>query len=120
MTRKDSVRELARQIYVAAQNTKGEGLVVLDLRKLTSFTEYVVICSGTSSRQVQAIAENIQKEIKQKFKRIPLGVEGASNGLWVLVDYGDVICHVFNEESRAFYRLEHLWHDAKRVVFRKK
>lgn len=120
MSKKDPVRELTRHIYLAAQNTKAVGLVVLDLRKLTSFTEYVVICSGTSSRQVQAIAGNIQQEIKQKLKRAPLGVEGMNNALWALIDYGDVVCHVFNEESRAFYRLEHLWHDAKRVVFRKK
>lgn len=117
---KDSVRELARHIFLAADHIKAVCLRTLDLRKMTSFTDYLIICSGTSARQVQAIAENIQKEIKEKFKRIPLGIEGMQNAFWVLIDYGDVVCHIFREEARTFYRLEHLWHDAKQVRFRHK
>lgn len=116
----DSVRELARLMVELAKETKALDLVVLDLRPLSAIADYLVICSGTSSRQVQAICDRIELGVKAKYKRHPLGVEGIQNSLWVLVDYGDVICHIFTEETRGFYRLENLWYDAKRVSFRTK
>ena len=93
---------------------KALGLVVLDVRKLTSVADAFIICSGQSNRQVMAIAENIQMVLKKKKIR-PLSVEGAAEGHWVLLDYGHVIVHVFYEPVRAFYDLEGLWMDAKRV-----
>ena len=102
-------------VYVkAVLAKKAFRLVVLDVRDLTSVADAFVICSGQSNRQVMAIAENIQKDLKKQ-NIMPLNVEGAGEGHWVLLDYGHVIIHVFYEPVRAFYDLEGLWMDAKRV-----
>lgn len=102
-------------LYVqAALGKKAEGLVVLDVRGLTSIADAFIICSGRSNRQVSAIADHIERFLKKKGLR-PLGVEGKSEGHWVLMDYGDVIIHVFYSETRAFYDLEGLWVDAKHI-----
>ena len=103
-------------LYVqAAMSRKAEGLVVLDLRGLTSIADAFIICSGGSNRQVSAIAENIQLFLRDKGIR-PLNVEGLSEGHWVLMDYGHVIIHVFYESTRVFYNLEGLWTDAPRMT----
>ncbi len=109
--------EIAAQLdlYVqAALGKKAEGLVVLDVRGLTSIADAFVICSGRSNRQVSAIAEHIERFLKKQGIR-PLGVEGKGDGHWVLMDYGSVVIHVFYSETRAFYDLEGLWVDAKSV-----
>lgn len=102
-------------LYVkAALGRKAFGLVVLDVRELTSFADVFIICSGRSNRQVTAIAEFIQVDLKKRGIR-PLSVEGKKEGHWVLLDYGHVIIHVFYESMRNFYDLEGLWVDAKRI-----
>lgn len=102
-------------VYVRAVLGKKAGeLIVLDVRNLTSVAEAFIICSGRSNRQVQAIAEHTQKELKNQ-NRNPLSIEGIKEGHWVLIDYGDVIIHVFYEPVRSFYDLEGLWTDARRV-----
>ena len=106
---------MARTIYGAADDTKAINPVVIDLRKKTSYTDYLLIFSGTSDRQVQSIADNIEQAVKKKYKRHCLGLEGYQQGTWVLLDFGDVVCHIFLDEARDFYQLENLWHDAKRV-----
>ena len=94
---------------------KASNVVVLDVAELTSIADVFIICSGRSNRQVSAIAEFIQIELKkQKIK--PLGVEGTKDGHWVLLDYGHVIIHVFYEPMREFYDLEGLWVDADRII----
>lgn len=89
-------------------------LVVLDLRKLSSIGDVFIICSGRSNRQVSAIAEHIQVDLK-KHGITPLSVEGKKEGHWVLLDYGHVIIHVFYEPVRSFYDIEGLWIDAERI-----
>jgi ribosome-associated protein len=102
-------------LYVqAALGKKAEGLVVLDVRGLTSIADAFVICSGRSNRQVSAIADHIERFLKKEGVR-PLGVEGKGDGHWVLMDYGNVIIHVFYWETRTFYDLEGLWVDAKKI-----
>ena len=102
-------------LYVkAALGRKALGLVVLDVRDLTSVADAFIICSGRSNRQVTAIAEFIQTELKKAGIK-PLSVEGKKEGHWVLLDYGHVIIHVFYESVRNFYDLEGLWVDAKRI-----
>jgi ribosome-associated protein len=82
---------------------------------LTQIADYFVICSGESTTQVKAIAEKIEEEFKLSgFK--PLGIEGMKNNLWVLMDYGDVIIHIFEEQTRAYYELEKLWIDARKIL----
>ncbi len=102
-------------IYLkAAQGRKAHGLVALDVSELTSIADTFIICSGRSNRQVTAIAEYIQLELKKNGKR-PLSVEGVKEGQWALLDFGDVIIHVFHDAVRTFYDLESLWIDAARI-----
>ena len=98
----------------AASDKKATDLVVLDLRKVASFTEYFLICSGASSRQVQAVSNAVEESLLKNGKR-PLHIEGYSSAEWILLDYGDFIVHVFGQASRRFYDLERLWRDAPRV-----
>ena len=92
--------------------------MVLDLRDLVSFADYFLICSGTSKKQVQAIADSITDNMKLAGQR-PLHVEGYTRADWILLDYGGVVIHVFGREARDFYDLERLWRDAKPVTVRK-
>jgi ribosome-associated protein len=107
-------RELAAVCARIAQETKAEDVVVLDVRGLASFTDYFVIMSGRSTRHVQGLAEAIAGELHAKRVNSKHS-EGLREGLWVLLDFGDVVVHVFYHENRSFYNLEGLWHDAPRV-----
>jgi ribosome-associated protein len=98
----------------AVLGTKTLDVVVLDVRGLTSFADTFLVCSGRSHRQVSAIAEFVQQDLKTKGIK-PLGIEGLREGHWVLMDYGDVLIHIFYEPVRIFYDLEGLWSDAKTV-----
>lgn len=93
---------------------KAKDLTVLKVSAVSSFTDYFVICSGSSDRQVQALAEAVRENMK-KSDILPLGVEGEKIGKWVLLDYADVIVHIFYEPIRAFYDLERLWPDIPRM-----
>jgi ribosome-associated protein len=100
----------------AGQAKKGEDVLVLDLRELTSFTDFFVILTGNSSRQNAAIVESIEQDLKKKKTR-PLGIEGKEVGEWILMDYGDFVVHVFSKRAREYYSLEKLWADAPRVAY---
>ena len=99
----------------AAGEKKAHDLVVLDLREVASFTDYFVIASGTNVRQVQAIADEVQEQLRKQLRVRPARVEGYNSAEWVLLDYGDFILHVFEEKARRFYDLERLWRDAARL-----
>jgi ribosome-associated protein len=99
----------------AAAEKKAHDLVVLDLREVASFTDFFVIASGTNVRQVQAVADEVQEQLRRRLGVKPARVEGYNTAEWVLLDYGDFILHVFEEKSRRFYDLERLWRDAARV-----
>ncbi len=111
--------ELAKLILSAAQDVKAEDPVLLDLRQLTSFTDYFMIASGRSDRQVQAIADRIVENLREAGHK-PLGVEGYETGHWILLDFGNVVAHIFYGETREFYELEKLWGDAPRLTGDKK
>ncbi len=98
----------------AAANKKADTIKILDLKELSSFTDYFVICSGTSDRQVQAIADSIAIELKED-GFAPVSVEGYREGRWVIVDFGDIVVHVFLDALREYYDIEHLWFEAKKV-----
>ena len=98
----------------AAANKKAENMKILDLGKISSFTDYFVVCSGQSDRQVQAIADSIVIQLKEDGFR-PISVEGYREGRWVVVDFGDVVIHVFLDALREYYDIEKLWHDARKV-----
>ena len=109
-----SSREKSRLLVLAALDKKADRPVVLDVRTLSSFADYFLICSGRSNRQAQAIADAVVESLK-RLGQPPLGVEGRAEGRWVLIDCADVIVHVFHEPVREFYNLERLWHGAARV-----
>lgn len=105
----------ARLCARLAIQKKAFGITVLHVGAVSPIAEYFVICSGRSVRQTRAIAEHIQTSLKSRHKETPLGVEGEAEGLWILLDYGDVVTHVFYEPTRAYYALENLWSDAPRL-----
>jgi len=116
---KTQFSELDQEVQLAvrcASDKKATDMVVLDLRQVASFAEHFVIASGANQRQVQAISDEIEEQLKKKLKTRPVRIEGYSSAEWVLMDYGDFIVHIFNKEARDFYDLERLWRDAGRVA----
>ncbi len=106
--------EIAQICSRIASDAKAEDIVILDLRGISSFTDYFVIMSGRSTRHVQALVESLENELRSK--RINSSrAEGLKEGKWVLLDFDDVIVHVFYHEQRKFFDLEGLWHDAPRI-----
>ena len=95
----------------AASSKQGEATVILDVRELITITDYFVITSGSSERQVWTIAEEVEKQLKEASVK-PVRVEGEKGSRWVLLDFVDIVVHVFHEEEREYYRLENLWRDA--------
>ncbi|WP_186001716.1 MULTISPECIES: ribosome silencing factor [Corallococcus] len=108
-------RALARRIGDLLLDKKASDVVILDMRGMTSYADYIVIASGESDRQVSAMAEHVQVQLKQDAPPLrPISTEGLETGQWVLLDYDDVVAHLFNGEVRAFYDLDGLWADAPR------
>src|SRR5437762_7390701 len=103
-------RELAQRAARAAASKQAEDTVVLDVRELITITDYFVICSGTSDRQVKTIAEEVVKSLREGGVR-PVRREGEGAAKWILLDFIDFVVHVFDREERDFYRLENLWVD---------
>jgi ribosome-associated protein len=105
-------KELAKKISGLMLDKKGTGILIMDLQELTPVTDYFVICSASSDTQVKAIADNIIKETKLLGEK-PWHSEGYNNLNWVLLDYVNVVAHIFLEGTRRFYNLEGLWADGK-------
>ena len=97
-----------------AHNKKALDIIALDLKEISSFADYFIVCSGNSNRQVQAIASAIEQALKKE-EMYALGTEGFNEGNWILLDYGDVVIHVFYQPFREFYELERLWAEAPRI-----
>ncbi len=106
---------LWREAVAAAEDKQAREIRVLDLRDVTSFADYFVVCNGTNPRQNQAISDEIEIRLK-KLGHYPLSIEGYDNAEWILLDYGDFLVHVFTEKSRGYYDLERLWRDAKQIA----
>jgi len=104
-----------KEAVKAADAKQAKDLRVLDLREISSFADFFVICTGSNSRQCQAIADEIQMRLK-KLGEQAHSIEGYKNAEWVLMDYGDYLIHVFSEKARSYYDLERLWRDAKTVA----
>jgi ribosome-associated protein len=103
--------EMQKQIYETLKDAKGQDIRVLDVGKITDFTDFMIIVTGTSSRHVVSMAERVADRMRELGRR-PLGTEGQDTGDWVLVDFGDVVVHVMRQQTRDFYNLEKLWSDA--------
>ncbi len=100
--------------YLSDKNAKN--IIVLDIRKVSQLADFIIIASGTSDRQVSAIADNILTSVKRK----PIAIDGINTSRWVAMDYGDIIIHIFLESYRFFYNLENLWPDAKELIIEDK
>jgi ribosome-associated protein len=114
-TTADDIRERVRLAVAAAHDTKAENVRVRHLEPVTSFADYFVIASATNERQVQAIANSVEKSLLEAGVR-PLHVEGYTSAQWVLLDYGDFLVHALLDERRGYYGLERLWRDAPDVT----
>ena len=108
--------DLAAAAIDFAADRKALDIVQLDLRGIIGYTDYFVICSGRSDRQVKAIHDAIHQGMKSEHGRLPRRVEGVSQAKWILMDYLDVVVHVFTPETREYYRLEQLWGEAPAQV----
>lgn len=113
-------RKLARLCRELADNKKAENLVILDVRKLTSVTDYFVIGTGTSEPHLRAIVDEITEGVREKCELRPRNVDGGLETSWVVLDFNSVIIHLMKEETRRRYDLESLWNDAPRVKTRRK
>jgi len=115
MTKKSIITstELAQQIVEAIDEVKGKEVLSIDLRKIpNSVSNYFIICHGTSDTHVEAIARSVEKNLYIKMDESPLNKEGKDKADWILLDYFNVVVHIFKEEARRFYNLEKLWADA--------
>ncbi|MFN8050595.1 MAG: ribosome silencing factor [Acidimicrobiales bacterium] len=108
-------RDLAVLIARAADEKKADAVTVIEVGPIIGICDYFVICSAPNPRLVAAIAQEVEDHVAIEFDRRPMSVEGLDTKRWVLVDFGDVVVHVFNDEERAYYRLERLYGDAPRV-----
>ncbi|SHI50568.1 ribosome-associated protein [Geosporobacter subterraneus DSM 17957] len=107
----EELKDIAMEIGKIADNKKGQDIVILDIRRISSFADYFVIISGTSTRHVKALADEIEDQMKAKGLDLN-HKEGYDTGTWILMDYNAVIVHVFTEEQRNFYNIERVWRDA--------
>lgn len=111
--KKNSSDELKKVVVDAILGKKGHEVIELDLRNLTdAVADYFIVCHGNSSTQVAAIADFVYKEVKDAVGILPKGMEGKANAEWIILDYFDVVVHIFFNETREYYQLEELWSDA--------
>ena len=111
-----AAKALAHKVATLVLDRKASDVVILDVRGIASYADYVVIASGESDRQVSAMADHVQTKLKEDDGVAPIGSEGTETGQWVLLDFGDVVTHLFFNEARAHYDLEGLWADAPREM----
>jgi ribosome-associated protein len=107
--------DLARALVEALEDKKGEDILLIDIKEVASFTDYFVICTGTSDRMLDALAKSVQETVREKHKRKGR-IEGQSRDGWMVVDFGDVVVHLFSRDQRDYYRLEELWQEGKILV----
>lgn len=112
------MKDVLRLALAAVEDKKAFDVVLLDISRVASFASYFLMCSGDSSRQIQAIADEVEKKLKESGIR-PNHIEGYRHAEWVLMDYVDLVVHVFSRSARAYYDLERLWRDGKRLDVQK-
>ena len=115
----NSTKKLLNLIVKSIQEMKGIEIISLDLRKIeTSICKYFIICTGNSNTHVNAISLGIKKHIRKELKEKPLHTEGSNAGEWILIDYSDIIVHIFQEKIRRFYNIEEFWGDANFINYK--
>ncbi len=110
-------RRLATTVAEAADERKGSDIVLLQVTEVSDLADYFVVITGFSNVQVRAIARSVEEKVETEWQRLPLRVEGLAEGNWILMDYGDVIVHIFMPKERQFYNLEAFWGHAEQIRF---
>ncbi len=111
-----TAEQVRDKILSLIEEKQGKDAVCLDLREISSYAEYFIICHTDIEKQAQSLGLNIEKGLKSSFGIVPYSTEGIENGKWILIDYIDVICHIFVKESRDYYNLEKLWAGGKALT----
>jgi ribosome-associated protein len=109
----DETKELVQRVVEGIQEKKGKHITVVDLTQLDAACRYFVLCEGSSNTHILAITDSVSDYVRTTTGSKPFATDGQRNALWVAMDYGDVMVHIFERETREFYNLEHLWSDAK-------
>ena len=109
-------KELTLAICKVLSDKKGKDIVYIDVEQKTSLCDYFVLVSGNSSTQVKSLAEHVEEQMEKNFDLAPTRLEGVHDGRWAVLDYGDVMLHIFSEDAREFYRLERLWEDGENLT----
>lgn len=116
MIEKSNANKLVETIVDSIEDKKAEDITILDMREIeNAVSEFFIICSGGSTTQVSAIASSVERKVRSEVKERPLHSEGSQNSQWILLDYGNVVVHVFLKGIREFYDLESMWGDAKQI-----
>lgn len=110
----NSSKEMAKLVHEALEDKKGEDIQVIEIKEISIIADYFIIANGSNSSQVDALVDNV-KEVLAKKGYEPLRIEGVRSASWILMDYGDVVVHVFSKEDRLFYNLERIWRDGKTI-----
>ena len=108
----DETEVLVQKIVEGIQEKKGKRIIIVNMTKLEAICRYFVICEGTSNTQILAVENSVKVYVREQINEKPFAVDGLNNALWIAMDYGEVMVHIFERETRAFYDLEHLWSDA--------
>lgn len=109
-------REMAKIAYAALEDKKGEDIRVIDISEISVVADYFIIANGSNPSQVQALVDNVEEKLKEADYQVKR-IEGSRSSSWVLMDYSDIVVHVFDKEDRLFYDLERIWSDGKEVSF---
>tara|TARA_B100000925_G_scaffold249044_1_gene199951 strand:+ start:1633 stop:2034 length:402 start_codon:yes stop_codon:yes gene_type:complete len=110
----NSLKKLIDKILIGISDVKGQNIEMIDLRSIENrISDFYIVCSGTSNTHVSAILESIKKKVSRALKEKPLNIEGTDNAEWILLDYIDVVVHIFQKQVREFYNIEELWGDCK-------
>lgn len=115
--KKRKIPPIVKRVVSVILDKKGEKTMVLKLKEVSDITDFMVICSGNSSRQNKAISDEVQRQLKKEFRRKAFSIEGENHTDWILLDYIDFVIHIFSPENREKYSLEKLWMDGKRYRF---
>lgn len=113
----ESGEQFARDIAEAADDKKAQDIVLLKVTEVSYLTDYFVIATGFSTTQIKAICDSIEKQIAEKYQLTPLRIQGKTDARWIVVDYGEVIVHIFMQEEREYYNLEAFWGHAERIEY---
>ncbi len=112
----EQAKKMVKTAYQALDEKKGEDIKIINLEGISVLADYFIIANGTNSSQVQALVDNVEEELHKAGYSLKQR-EGYSNGNWVLLDFGDLIVHIFDRENRLFYDLERIWRDGKEIAF---